>query len=166
MANQISTEEKHRVLFMHLVTMFETAAWQQMGKIQNPLTGKIERDLEQARFSIDVLDMLLARTQGNLSDEERRYLEDRIRNLKLNFVDEVEKERKRKEEEQKKAQEGEKQEAESGEKSAGEKTEAKTGEEASGSSEETQESVGGAESEKTGGEAADEAPKKGEGKET
>ncbi|NOZ56658.1 MAG: DUF1844 domain-containing protein [Calditrichaeota bacterium] len=110
MANQISAEEKNRVLFMHLVTMFETAAWQHMGKIQNPLTGKIEKDLEQARFSIDVLDMLLARTQGNLSDEERRYLEDRIRNLKLNFVDEVEKERKQKEAEQKRAgEEGKKQ---------------------------------------------------------
>ena len=105
MANQISADEKNRILFMHLVTMFETAAWQHLGKIQNPLTGKIEKDLEQARFSIDVLDMLLVRTQGNLSDEERRYLEDRIRNLKLNFVDEVEKERKRKEEEQKKAKE-------------------------------------------------------------
>ncbi|MDZ7374433.1 MAG: DUF1844 domain-containing protein [candidate division KSB1 bacterium] len=97
MAEQLQTEEKNKVLFLYLVTMFQTAAYQQMGKLKNPLTDKIERDLDQARLSIDILDMLLVKTRGNLDDEEQRHLERVIRELKLNYVDEVEKDRKARE---------------------------------------------------------------------
>lgn len=89
-------EEKDRnsQLFFSLVAMFQTAAMQQMGKLINPVTGKIERDLEQARFSIDILGMLQEKTKGNLTDEERRFLDHVLFELRLNYVDEVEKEKK------------------------------------------------------------------------
>jgi hypothetical protein len=101
MESSFSPEDKNKALFLYLVTMFQTAAYQQMGKLKNPITDKMERDLDQARFSIDMLDMLLAKTRGNLDDEEQRHLERVIRELKLNYVDEVEKDRKAKEAEQK-----------------------------------------------------------------
>ena len=41
----------NEALFLHLVMMFQMAAMQQMGKIPNPITQKIEQDLEQARNS-------------------------------------------------------------------------------------------------------------------
>jgi hypothetical protein len=85
----LTPEQKQQALFMQLVLMFHQAAWQQMGKIPHPMTNKIERDLEQARISIDLLDMLKARTQNNLSDDETRMLEHVLRELKLNFVDEL-----------------------------------------------------------------------------
>lgn len=90
-------EEKDRnsQLFFSLVAMFQTAAMQQMGKLINPVTGKIERDLEQARFSIDILGMLQEKTKGNLTDEERRFLDHVLFELRLNYVDEVEKEKKK-----------------------------------------------------------------------
>ena len=87
----LTTEQKQQALFMQLVLMFHQAAWQQLGKIPHPMTNKIERDLEQARMSIDLLDMLKARTQNNLSDEETRMLDHILRELKLNFVDELNK---------------------------------------------------------------------------
>jgi len=89
-------EEKDRnsQLFFSLVAMFQTAAMQQMGKLINPVTGKIERDLEQARFSIDILGMLQEKTKGNLTDEERRFLDHVLFELRLNYVDELEKEKK------------------------------------------------------------------------
>ncbi|RKY65501.1 MAG: DUF1844 domain-containing protein [Candidatus Latescibacterota bacterium] len=90
-------EEKDRnsQLFFSLVAMFQTAAMQQMGKLINPVTGKIERDLEQARFSIDILGMLQEKTKGNLTDEERRFLDHVLFELRLNYVDEVEKDKKK-----------------------------------------------------------------------
>lgn len=97
MAEDISTDQKNVILFLQLVMTFESAAWQQMGKIKNPLTDKIERDLDQAQLSIDMLDMIKARTAGNLSDDEKRVLERAISELKLNFVEELEKDRKEKE---------------------------------------------------------------------
>ncbi|MGH7595524.1 MAG: DUF1844 domain-containing protein [bacterium] len=90
----LTPEQKQQALFMQLVLMFHQAAWQQLGKIPNPMTNKVERDLEQARTSIDLLDMLKARTQGNLSEDEARVLEQVLRELKLNFVDELDREKK------------------------------------------------------------------------
>ena len=42
-------------LFLGLVHSFQSAAMQQMGKIMNPFTQAIERDMPQARLSIDMV---------------------------------------------------------------------------------------------------------------
>jgi hypothetical protein len=100
----LTPEQKQQALFMQLVLMFQQAAWAQLGKVPNPVTNKIERDLEQARMSIDMLDMIKARTQGNISEEESRMLEHILRELKLNFVDELDKDKKEKQEQKEKAE--------------------------------------------------------------
>jgi hypothetical protein len=87
----MSESEKETALFMGLVLMFHTAAMQHMGKIKNPLTDKIERNLEQAQFAIDILDVLAAKTKGNLTDEQNRFLTNIVKELKLNYVDELSK---------------------------------------------------------------------------
>ncbi len=99
--NENSSDRKNEALFLQLVFTFQTAAWQQMGKIKNPITDKIERDLNQARFSIDMLEMIRTKTQGNLSEEEIKFLTKTISELQLNYVDEVNKEEKEKKEEKK-----------------------------------------------------------------
>ena len=86
---ELTPEQKQQVLFMQLVLTFQQAAWQQLGKIPNPLTNKIERDLEQARHSIDILDMLKTRTKGNLNEEETSFVDHLLRELKLNYIDEL-----------------------------------------------------------------------------
>jgi hypothetical protein len=78
-------------LFLSLVLSLEMAAMQQMGKLLNPLTGKMERDLNQARSTIDLLNALKVRTQGNLSPDEERVFAQVLTELQLNFVDESEK---------------------------------------------------------------------------
>jgi DNA replication initiation complex subunit (GINS family) len=83
----LDKDTKNQVLFFQLVSTFQNAAWQQLGKRMNPITQKMEKDLEQASLSIDMLDMLLAKTQGNLSDEEKRFLEQIIGDLKLNYIE-------------------------------------------------------------------------------
>ncbi len=77
--------------FYPLILMFETAALQQLGKLINPLTGKVEKDLEQAKFSIDMLGMLEEKTKGNLTPEEQGYLQRVLAQLRLNYVDEANK---------------------------------------------------------------------------
>jgi len=79
-------------LFLQLIIMFQTAAYQQMGKIKNPLTDKVENDLAQAQFSIDMLGMLEEKTKGNLSEEEKKYIELALYELRMNYLDEVKKE--------------------------------------------------------------------------
>ncbi len=89
------SEKKGELHFIQLVLMFQTAALQQMGKLQNPLTQKIERDLDQARFSIDILEMIQNKTKNNLSDNEKTFLEHTLFELRMNFVDEMSKEEKK-----------------------------------------------------------------------
>jgi len=83
-----------RDLFVGLVQSFQAAAMQQMGKIMNPYTQKIERDLLQAQISIEMLEMLKTRTSGNLTGEEARYLDHALTELKLNYVAERERDEK------------------------------------------------------------------------
>lgn len=82
------TENNFDQLFLNLVLSLHTAAMQQMGKLKNPLTDKIERNLGQSELSIDMLDMIKKKTEGNLSDEEDKFLTQSLNELKMNFMDE------------------------------------------------------------------------------
>ena len=88
---QTNTNE---LLFMQLILQNQQIAMMSMGKLKNPMTDKIDRNLEYAKFSIDTLDMLAAKTKGNLSEYEQKFLTEVIRELKLNYVDEVDKDQK------------------------------------------------------------------------
>jgi hypothetical protein len=83
--------DKHSILFMGLVTSFQQNALLALGKMVNPATSKTERDLNTASAFIDMLDMLKIKTQGNLSEDETRMLDEIVGHLKLNYVEEVNK---------------------------------------------------------------------------
>ena len=85
----MENDEKNQLMFIQLVSMFQAAALQQMGKLKNPATDKIDKDMEQAQLSIDLIDMLKAKTKGNLSAEEEKILATILQDLKLNYVDEL-----------------------------------------------------------------------------
>jgi hypothetical protein len=85
-----------KILFAHLVYSFQNLAVMQLGKIVNPATNKVEKNLEQARNTIDLLRMLKEKTKGNLSSEETGLIEQIILNLQLNYADEASKEIKEK----------------------------------------------------------------------
>ena len=57
-----------------------------MGKIKNPVTDKIEKNLDAASMSIDMLSMIQEKTKNNLDDYENKLLEQSLKDLKMNFV--------------------------------------------------------------------------------
>ena len=77
--------------FFQLVISLQGGAMQQMGKIASPMTCKIERNLEMAKSSIDMLGMVKEKTEGNLTDEEKQLIEHALYELRLNYVDELKK---------------------------------------------------------------------------
>jgi len=85
-------------LFVFLVEQFRIQAWISLGKIKNPVSDKIELNLDMAKQSIDMLRMLQTKTRGNLSGDEERLLKSALSDLQLNYVDELEKARKKAEE--------------------------------------------------------------------
>lgn len=74
-----------------LIVSLQAGAMQQMGKVTSPFSGKIERNLEAARATIDTLTMLEEKTKGNLSTDEAKFLSSVLYQLRLNYVDETKK---------------------------------------------------------------------------
>jgi type III secretory pathway component EscR len=102
---EVMQDVNHNILFMQLILQNQQIAMMSMGKIKNPVTDKIERNLEHAKIYIDTLDMLLTKTKGNLSEYEEKFLTETLKELKLNYVDEVDKDKKQAANEEKKTEE-------------------------------------------------------------
>ena len=75
-------------LFHQLIAMFQALALQQLGKLMNPITGKVERDLQQAKITIDMISMIQQKTEGNLSSREKGMIDNILLELRMNYVDE------------------------------------------------------------------------------
>ena len=84
-------DQQNELLFMQLVMMFQGLALQNLGKVMNPMTNQIERNLEQAKNMIDILGMLDEKTKGNLNDNEQKLMEHVLFELRMNYVDELKK---------------------------------------------------------------------------
>ena len=82
---------REAALFLQLVLGLQQAAMLSLGKLMNPITRKIERNLDAARDAIDTLSALESRTQGNLESDEARVLRQVLTELRMNYLDEVKK---------------------------------------------------------------------------
>ncbi|MDI6828676.1 MAG: DUF1844 domain-containing protein [Armatimonadota bacterium] len=61
-------------------------AWQWLGLVKDPLTGKIEKDLEQAKVAIDALALLIGHIENKLQPGELNELKGMLSDLRMNFV--------------------------------------------------------------------------------
>lgn len=91
MNETLNKEQIHSALFMNLVFTFQAAAMQQLGLVKNPASDKIEKNIEQAKMSIEMLDMIEKKTSGNLTSDESNLLNRVLDELKLNYVKEADK---------------------------------------------------------------------------
>ena len=72
--------------FILLVLSLVTQARVCLADMDNPITKKKQMDLEAAKHHIDMLEMLDAKTSGNLSDEEKKLLDSVLYELRLRYV--------------------------------------------------------------------------------
>jgi hypothetical protein len=83
-------DEMMTALFAHLVMQQSNMAMMLMGKAPHPQTGEAVRDLESAKLFIDLLEMLEAKTKGNLTKEEQSLLKQTLMAVRMGFVEAVE----------------------------------------------------------------------------
>lgn len=81
-------KDKATQMFFSLIYSFQMQTMMHLGKIKNPVTDKIETELPAAQATIDLIEMLSEKTKGNLSEEEKRFLDGALSDLKLNYVEE------------------------------------------------------------------------------
>ncbi len=71
---------------MALVNMLTTQALFAMGVLRVEGQDDREPDLEMARYNIDMLEALEAKTKGNLTDHEAQMLKNTLSELRMGFV--------------------------------------------------------------------------------
>ena len=72
--------------FTSLIFSLSSSALFHFGEIADPNTGEKRQDLPLAKHAIDTLSMLQEKTQGNLTEEEQKFLESVLTDLKWRFV--------------------------------------------------------------------------------
>ena len=72
--------------FAALVSMLTTQALFALGLLRIRGEEEHEPDLEMARYNIDMLEALAAKTKGNLDPQEEKMLKDTLGDLRMGFV--------------------------------------------------------------------------------
>ena len=83
-------DETHARLFSSTVMQYASTAMMFMGRAPHPETGETVKDLEAAQMFIGQLEMLEAKTKGNLSKPEEAILKQSLMAVRLAFVESVE----------------------------------------------------------------------------
>jgi hypothetical protein len=86
----VPNDQLTEILFTNLILDLSGTAMMAMGKIANPLTKQIERNMEMAEITIETLAALQIRSVGNLTEKEDALLTTTLTNLRLTFVKETE----------------------------------------------------------------------------
>jgi hypothetical protein len=85
-----SREEMLSAVFAGFVIQQAQMALMLMGRIPHPESGERVHDVEGAQLFIDQLEMLAAKTKGNLDKREEQLLQQNLTALRLAFVETVE----------------------------------------------------------------------------
>ena len=72
--------------FAMLASGLATQALMCLGDLENPYTKKHESNLPEARFHIDMLEMLEQKTKGNLTPDEAQMMQTLLFDLRMRFV--------------------------------------------------------------------------------
>lgn len=73
-------------MIMIMVEQMASMAWVKMGLQNDPITGKAEKDIAQARVAIDIANDLAKRLENQLDEQDKRQVDNLLRDLKINFV--------------------------------------------------------------------------------
>jgi hypothetical protein len=89
MANDDARSSQGEISFASLVVTLSSSAWVGLGKVADPISGEIRKDLAGARSTIEILLMLREKTKGNLAADEERLLNGLIADLQANYAETV-----------------------------------------------------------------------------
>ena len=78
--------EPFQVDFPTFIMSLSSSAFYHLGDMPDPATGKKELNLPAVQQTIDMLNMLKAKTKGNLKEDENKLLEQLIYELQVKYV--------------------------------------------------------------------------------
>jgi len=72
--------------FNSIILLLYLPALIQLGIMDDPATRERRENLELAKRNIDLLDLLKAKTEGNLEEQEAKFMEDALSQLKMVYL--------------------------------------------------------------------------------
>ncbi len=75
-------------LLLMTILSLEGKAWAYLGLTAHPETQKTKKDLVEARLAIDSIETIFKFIEPQLTNEEKKDIQVRLTNLRLNFVKE------------------------------------------------------------------------------
>src|SRR3954470_7406579 len=69
-----------------MIDQMSAIAWQKLGLQPDWGTGRIEKDIDQAKVAIDITTHLSTFIEPQLEEEDKRRIHGLIRDLRLNYV--------------------------------------------------------------------------------
>ena len=83
----VMSDDDSPISFSAFILGLASTALIHLGATPNPETGERSVDLLQAHQAIDVLDLLRAKTKGNLTDDEERLFATLLTDLRMRYVE-------------------------------------------------------------------------------
>ncbi len=86
-AEEPANPKAFKVDFSSFVLSLYSSALVQLGKVEDPTSGKKIKNLEIAMQTIDIISVLQEKTKGNLDDEEEKLMNTLLQELRMAFVE-------------------------------------------------------------------------------
>ncbi|MBI5327967.1 MAG: DUF1844 domain-containing protein [Deltaproteobacteria bacterium] len=82
----VKTQDVPCIDFPTFILSLSTSALLHLGEIPDPQTQKTTKNLELAKHTIDMIDMLKQKTKGNLAEAEARLIDNMLYDLRMRYV--------------------------------------------------------------------------------
>ena len=82
-------DQMPRVDFSTFIFSLFSSALIQLGEMEDPVDGEKEQNLDAAKQTIDILNVMKEKTEGNLTEEESKFLENASAEIKWKFLNAV-----------------------------------------------------------------------------
>ncbi len=79
------------ISFNSLIFSLSSTVLFHLGEIADPQSGKKGKDLPLAKHTIDTIAMLKEKTEGNLTEEEKKFIENVLTDLRWRYVNSTKK---------------------------------------------------------------------------
>jgi len=78
--------DQSKIDFSNFILSLNTSALIHLGDLPDPQTRERIYDIQSAKQTVDILELLKIKTEGNLDSEEFRLLDDVIYDLRMKYV--------------------------------------------------------------------------------
>ncbi len=88
--SESAQEDKPRIpeaSFSLFTSSLVTQALISLGEVENPFSKKNEQNLDQAKFTIDTLEIIREKTKGNLTEDEAKLLDTALYDLRMGYIE-------------------------------------------------------------------------------